>query len=126
MRFSVVIPLYNKAPYVAKAIGSVLSQTFTDYELVIVDDGSKDNSAEIAQQTIIGREHCRLIRQENAGVSVARNHGVSASKGSNLCFLDNEKLSVFNLVAKSKLNALTKRNCCSLFNICKDIVEVCV
>ena len=88
MRFSVVIPLYNKAPYVAKAIGSVLSQTFTDYELVIVDDGSKDNSAEIAQQTIIGREHCRLIRQENAGVSVARNHGVSASKGAYLCFLD--------------------------------------
>lgn len=88
MKFSVIIPLYNKAPYVAKAIESVLSQTFTDYELVIVDDGSKDNSADIAQQTIIRREHCRLIRQENAGVSVARNHGVSASKGEYLCFLD--------------------------------------
>ena len=88
MRFSVVIPLYNKAPYVAKAIGSVLSQTFKDYELVVVDDGSKDGSAAIASQTIEGRSHCRLIRQENAGVSVARNNGVAATQGDYLCFLD--------------------------------------
>ena len=88
MRFSVIIPLYNKAPYVAKAIGSVLAQTFTDYELVIMDDGSKDNSAAIAAQTIEGHKNCRLISQENAGVAVARNNGVSASQGDYLCFLD--------------------------------------
>ena len=56
MRFSVIIPLYNKAPYVAKAIQSVLAQTFTDYELVIVDDGSKDDSAEIAEKVIDGHD----------------------------------------------------------------------
>ena len=88
MRFSVIIPLYNKAPYVAKAIQSVLSQTFTDYELIIVDDGSKDDSAAVAQKAIDGCDHCRLIRQENAGVSVARNNGVALSKGEYLCFLD--------------------------------------
>lgn len=88
MRFSVIIPLYNKAPYVAKAIGSVLSQTFTDYELIIVDDGSKDNSAEIASQIIDNYDNCRLIRQENAGVSMARNNGVALSRGDYLCFLD--------------------------------------
>ena len=88
MRFSVVIPLYNKAPYLAKAIYSVLSQTFTDYELVIVDDGSKDDSAEIATKAIEGRQNCRLIHQENAGVSMARNNGVAASHGDYLCFLD--------------------------------------
>ena len=88
MRFSVIIPLYNKAPYVAKAIGSVLSQTFTDFELVIVDDGSKDDSAEIAAKAIEGKVNCRLMRQENAGVSVARNNGVAASHGDYLCFLD--------------------------------------
>ena len=88
MRFSVIIPLYNKAPYVAKAIGSVLSQTFTDFELVIVDDGSKDDSAEIAAKAIEGKVNCRLMRQENAGVSVVRNNGVAASHGDYLCFLD--------------------------------------
>lgn len=88
MRFSVIIPLYNKAPYVAKAIGSVLAQTFADYELVVVDDGSRDESAAIASQVIIGHDNCHLIRQENAGVSVARNNGVAASHGDYLCFLD--------------------------------------
>lgn len=88
MRFSVIIPLYNKAPYVAKAIQSVLSQTFTDYELVIVDDGSMDDSVAIASDIIEGHSNCRLLSQENAGVSVARNHGVEKSQGDYLCFLD--------------------------------------
>ena len=88
MLFSVIIPLYNKAPYVAKAIESVLAQTFNDFELIIVDDGSKDNSAEIAAQAIENQTNCRLIRQKNAGVSMARNNGVAASKGDYLCFLD--------------------------------------
>ena len=88
MRFSIIIPLYNKEPYVAKAIKSVLSQTFTDYELIIVDDGSKDKSAAIAAQAIKGHVNCRLVRQENAGVSMARNNGVAVSKGDYFCFLD--------------------------------------
>lgn len=88
MRFSVIIPLYNKAPYVVKAIQSVLSQTFTDFELVIVNDGSRDDSAEVALRAIEGQKNCCFINQENAGVSVARNNGVTASQGDYLCFLD--------------------------------------
>ena len=88
MMFSVVIPLYNKAPYIAKAIQSVLAQTFNDYELIIVDDGSKDNSADVAAHAIESYANCRLIRQENEGVSMARNNGVAASHGDFLCFLD--------------------------------------
>lgn len=88
MLFSIVIPLYNKAPYVAKAIHSVLGQTFSDYELIIVDDGSKDNSAEMAANSINNHEQCRLIRQDNQGVSMARNNGVANSQGEYLCFLD--------------------------------------
>ena len=88
MKYSVIIPLYNKALYVAKAIGSVLAQTYTDYELVVVDDGSKDGSVEVVRKAIEGQGHCRLMMQENSGVSVARNNGVAASQGEYLCFLD--------------------------------------
>ena len=88
MKFSVVIPLYNKAPYVTKAIQSVLSQSFADYELIVVDDGSSDASAVTASKAIEGHLNCRLVQQENAGVSMARNNGVAASRGEYLCFLD--------------------------------------
>lgn len=88
MTFSVIIPVYNKAQYVAKAIDSVLSQTCTDFELVIMDDGSKDDSYNVAAKAIEGQENCHLFRQENAGVSMARNKAVALSHGEYLCFLD--------------------------------------
>ena len=88
MRFSVIIPLYNKANYVDKAIESVFAQTYGDYELVIMDDGSSDNSFAVASKAIEGRTNCLLSRQQNAGVSMARNNAVTKSKGDFLCFLD--------------------------------------
>lgn len=89
MRFSVIIPLYNKSPYVEKALGSIMSQTFRDYELIVVDDGSTDDSFAVAQSVLSGCDFpCQLIRQANAGVSTARNNGVTASHGDYLCFLD--------------------------------------
>lgn len=89
MRFSVIIPLYNKAPYIGKALCSVIEQTFSDYEIIVVDDGSKDDSYNIAAKTLSNSTvPYRLIRQDNAGVSIARNNGVSASRGDYLCFLD--------------------------------------
>ena len=87
MRFSVIVPLYNKAPYVKKALSSVLCQTFTDYELIVVNDGSTDDSLTVAKEALVGTG-ARIIDQENAGVSVARNNGVAASVGEYVCFLD--------------------------------------
>ena len=89
MRFSVVIPLYNKAPYVRKALQSVFDQTFRDFELIVVDDGSKDDSLARAKESLEGSsiDH-QLIHQDNAGVSTARNNGVAASHGDFICFLD--------------------------------------
>ena len=89
MRFSVIIPLYNKGPYVCKALASVNAQTFRDFELIVVDDGSTDDSLRVAKSTMDSAEveHV-LISQENAGVSTARNNGVNASHGDYICFLD--------------------------------------
>lgn len=92
-RFSIVVPLYNKAPYVSKALDSIMSQTFKDWELIIVDDGSTDNSAAICEELLhsfirSSVHSIRLIRQPNSGVAAARNNGVKASKGEYVCFLD--------------------------------------
>ncbi len=86
--FSVVIPLYNKACYVEKAVLSVLSQTFTEYELIIVNDGSKDNFKEVLERIDLKNTDYRLINQANAGVSSARNIGVQSSKYPYIAFLD--------------------------------------
>jgi glycosyltransferase involved in cell wall biosynthesis len=83
---SVVIPLYNKANHIARAVGSVLAQTYEDFELIIVDDGSTDASREFVGR-IIDPRVC-LISQKNAGVSAARNRGVAAAKTDLIAFLD--------------------------------------
>ena len=89
MRFSVIIPLYNKSPYISKALASVIEQTFRDFELIVVDDGSIDNSFNVAQSVLKNAEiKHQLIRQENTGVSTARNNGVMAASGDYICFLD--------------------------------------
>ena len=89
MRFSVIIPLYNKGPYISKALSSVIEQTFRDFELIVVDDGSTDDSFKVAQSILENADiRYQLIRQENAGVGVARNNGAMATSGEYICFLD--------------------------------------
>ena len=85
--FSVIIPLYNKAPYVQKTVESVLRQTFVDYELIIIDNGSSDGSSEIVAGFTDPR--IRTVRlEENVGVSNARNKGVELSTAPYVTFLD--------------------------------------
>ncbi len=98
--FSVIIPLYNKAPYVEKAIRSVAVQTFREFELIVIDDGSTDKSLAIAQKTLstvfppLGGQGANplggwgAVTQFNSGVSVARNNGVALAKYPYICFLD--------------------------------------
>ena len=85
-KFSIIIPLYNKAPYIRKALESVAAQTFTDWECIIVNDGSTDNSMERIRG--LEDERIRVISQTNMGVAAARNNGVAASAGEYICFLD--------------------------------------
>jgi glycosyltransferase involved in cell wall biosynthesis len=88
MTFSVIMPLYNKAPYVEKAIRSVLEQTYPHYELIVINDGSTDNSAEIAEKLLEGVTNTKFINQQNLGVATTRNNGVVIAKGQYVCFLD--------------------------------------
>lgn len=83
---SVVIPLYNKEPHIKRAIDSILAQKIQDFEIVVVDDGSTDQSAKVVKGFADPR--IRLIQQENAGVSAARNRGIEEAKADLITFLD--------------------------------------
>lgn len=87
LQFSIIMPLYNKAPYVRKAVESVLGQTSGDYELIIIDNGSNDGSSEIVTKFTDPR--IRIVRlEENVGVSNARNKGVEMATAPYIAFLD--------------------------------------
>lgn len=93
---SVVIPLYNKAQSIRKTLDSVLAQTYKDFEIVVIDDGSTDGSADVAETTLLASRLSplafRLIRKPNGGVSSARNAGILAAKGEYVAFLDGDDL----------------------------------
>ena len=95
---SVVIPLYNKAQSIRKTLDSVLAQIYTNYEIIVVDDGSTDDSANVAEATLreckVYGVECRgrVIRKANGGVSSARNAGILAAKGEYVAFLDGDDL----------------------------------
>jgi glycosyltransferase involved in cell wall biosynthesis len=90
--FSVIIPLYNKADYIEKSIGSVFAQTYEEFELIVVNDGSTDDSLKNLRFRIydlkLSEEKIKIIDQLNQGVSIARNNGVKVSKYDFIAFLD--------------------------------------
>lgn len=89
MRFSVIVPLFNKAEYVARSLGSISGQTFSDYEVIVMDDGSIDGSYEVAMDSARkAGPKFRVFHQENAGASTARNNAANMAVGDYLCFLD--------------------------------------
>jgi len=86
---SVIIPVYNQTQFVGQAIDSVLAQTFTDYEIIVVNDGSTDETTQVLAQYTA---HIRVIHQANAGLSAARNSGLRVAKGEFIAFLDADDL----------------------------------
>ena len=88
-KVSVIVPVFNASKYIGKTLDSIINQDFDSYEIIVVDDGSTDNSLEIINDTLEKTEipH-KVIHQENAGVSVARNVGIDASTGDYLVFID--------------------------------------
>ncbi len=89
---SIIIPSYNRAHLIGETLASVAAQTFQDYEIIVVDDGSKDNTPEIMQQWCQRDSRIRYVQQPNGGVSAARNTGIRLAQGEFIAFLDSDDL----------------------------------
>lgn len=87
---SVVAPVYNTAIFLRQCVTSVLAQTFSDYELILVDDGSTDESGSICDELATTDPRIRVIHRRNGGLSAARNTGIEASRGDFITFLDSD------------------------------------
>lgn len=116
---SVIIPLYNNESLIERCVNSILAQPFRDLEIIIVNDGSKDNSAEIADALAVKHQNIQVVHQSNAGVSAARNHGIHLAKGNYLVFCDSDDLWIDNVLTHEFVNDIVSNPaeviCCGFF-----------
>lgn len=87
---SIIIPVFNVEDYIEACVSSILSQTYTNFEIILVNDGSTDMSGEICNQLALKDRRIKVIHQVNGGVSAARNAGIEVSKGKYICFIDSD------------------------------------
>ena len=90
MKLSIIVPIYNVEPYLRKCIDSILTQTFTDFECILVDDGSPDNCPAICDEYAKKDSRIRVIHKENGGLSDARNAGLDIAQGEYIGFVDSD------------------------------------
>lgn len=92
MKLSIIVPVYNVESYLEETLQSILKQTFTDFELLLVDDGSTDNSGKICDKYAESDNRIKVVHKENGGVSSARNVGVQNAQGEYVGFVDSDDI----------------------------------
>ena len=92
MKFSIILPTYNRGYLISKAIESVISQSYKKFELIIIDDGSTDNTKYVVNDYIKKHSNIRYFYQKNQERSIARNNGIGYAKGDWICFLDSDDI----------------------------------
>ena len=90
-KVSVIVPIYNVEKYLRECLDSIQNQTYTDFECIMINDGSVDKSREIAESYLNDKRFI-LVNQNNSGQSVARNKGIKMSRGEFLCFVDSDDI----------------------------------
>jgi len=109
-KVSVVVPVYNAQEYLRRCVDSILNQTYTDLEIILVDDGSTDQSAEICKEYAVKDSRVRYLFQENAGPDYARKKGVQVSTGEYLTFADADDYVDADMIGRLH-QELVERNC---------------
>lgn len=110
MKVSIIIPLYNTSSYIEKTLMSIIRQSFTDFEILVVDDGSTDNSCIIVEKVKLINDRIKLLKQKNSGVSSARNLGIENAKGEYIAFIDSDDIWDSNFL-KSQIDFLESMDC---------------
>lgn len=101
---SIIVPVYKVEPYLRRCIDSILAQTFTDYECILVDDGSPDSCPAICDEYLARDRVFKVIHKENGGPSDARNMGIRTATGEYIVLLDSDDLFIFILGIKNTMN----------------------
>lgn len=103
-KISVIVPVYNAERYLHSCIESIIAQTFSDFELLLINDGSKDNSGDICNKYVEKDSRIRVFHKENGGVSSARNVGLDNARGEWVAFVDSDDTLDINFIQKSLYN----------------------
>ena len=90
MKISIIVPVYNAEKYIGTCIDSILKQTYQNFELLLINDGSSDNSLEVLNQYSKKDKRIRVIDQKNIGVAKTRNKGIQLARGEYIAFIDND------------------------------------
>lgn len=90
MKLSIIVPVYNVEPYLRRCVDSILNQTFSDFELILVDDGSPDSCGAICDDYAARDRRIKVIHKANGGVSYARNEGLDIAQGEYIGFVDSD------------------------------------
>lgn len=119
-KFSIIVPVYNVEKYIGECVESVLNQSFDDWELILIDDGSSDNSSSLCDMYAENDERIKAFHQKNAGASAARNNGLDNAGGDYIIFLDSDDY-YNNLDALHKINdKIMKKQCDIVMFGCTD------
>lgn len=119
MFFSVIVPIYNVEKYLRECVDSILSQTFEDFELILVNDGSKDSSGAICDEYAEKDSRVKVIHKENGGQSTARNMGVKESSGQYAIFIDSDDFFCDNNFFEDVKNKIKENTDIVVFRYCK-------
>ena len=112
-KISVIVPVYNVEKYLHRCINSILAQTFTDFELLLIDDGSKDNSGAICDEYATRDSRVRVFHKENGGASSARNQGLDNASGEWIAFVDSDDYVLHDFMETYMM-------------MCKDYTDLCI
>lgn len=122
-KISVIVPVYNVEQYLRRCVDSILAQTFKDFELILVDDGSTDNSGNICDEYVKYDKRITVVHQSNSGQAAARNNAISISRSEWICFVDADDL-IHPQTLEILYNAVI--NCNANISLCAECEGTCV